>query len=226
MVPQSEPYFEPTFLWSTLLGNRMGCPQVTADLMWVGATLLPWFSIAVMANRHGLCNVVVCTFGEAMRSQGRKPGWNFMRGTRGVRGTLWIIDADARIRMACRRHMYEYGTTSEQLGAIAITCRKHASMNKQCPAAHAYNHEGVPCLQNVCRSLRLLRYLPGDRWWGCCGGYLSERPGSHACALRTYRGMETATRYRRRVVSQHDHNRSGRIPPRMAFEMAAVLRRI
>ncbi len=25
--------------------------------------------------------------------------------------------------------MYEYGTTSEQLGAIAIACRKHASMN-------------------------------------------------------------------------------------------------
>jgi acetyl-CoA acetyltransferase len=29
----------------------------------------------------------------------------------------------------CKRHMHEYGTTSRQLGAVAVACRKHASMN-------------------------------------------------------------------------------------------------
>ena len=29
------------------------------------------------------------------------------------------------------RHMYEFGTTSEQLAAIAVACRKHASMNER-----------------------------------------------------------------------------------------------
>jgi acetyl-CoA acetyltransferase len=31
--------------------------------------------------------------------------------------------------MFARRHMIEYGTTSEQLGAIAVACRKHALLN-------------------------------------------------------------------------------------------------
>lgn len=31
--------------------------------------------------------------------------------------------------MAARRHMHEYGTTSEQLAEIAVTCREHAALN-------------------------------------------------------------------------------------------------
>lgn len=30
-----------------------------------------------------------------------------------------------------QRHMYEYGTTSEQLGHVAVTCRAHANLNPQ-----------------------------------------------------------------------------------------------
>ena len=33
------------------------------------------------------------------------------------------------LALMTRRHMYEYGTTSEQLGAIAIAARKHGSLN-------------------------------------------------------------------------------------------------
>jgi acetyl-CoA acetyltransferase len=33
--------------------------------------------------------------------------------------------------MQARRHMYQYGTTREQLGWIALTCRRHAEMNEQ-----------------------------------------------------------------------------------------------
>ena len=31
--------------------------------------------------------------------------------------------------MAAKRHMHEFGTTSEQFGAVAVACRKHASLN-------------------------------------------------------------------------------------------------
>jgi acetyl-CoA acetyltransferase len=34
-----------------------------------------------------------------------------------------------------RRHMHEYGTTSEQLGHVAVACRKHANLN---PHAYMY----------------------------------------------------------------------------------------
>lgn len=33
--------------------------------------------------------------------------------------------------MVTRRHMHDYGTTREQLGAIALTARKHAALNEQ-----------------------------------------------------------------------------------------------
>ena len=32
---------------------------------------------------------------------------------------------------AAQRHMYQYGTTSEQLGHVAVTCRAHANLNPQ-----------------------------------------------------------------------------------------------
>jgi acetyl-CoA acetyltransferase len=32
---------------------------------------------------------------------------------------------------AAQRHMHEYGTTSEQLGHVAVTCRAHANLNPQ-----------------------------------------------------------------------------------------------
>ena len=34
-----------------------------------------------------------------------------------------------QLAMYARRHMYEYGTTSAQFGAISVACRKHANMN-------------------------------------------------------------------------------------------------
>jgi len=33
--------------------------------------------------------------------------------------------------MLCRRHMTKYGTTEEQLGHIAVTCREHAMLNER-----------------------------------------------------------------------------------------------
>ena len=35
-----------------------------------------------------------------------------------------------------RRHMYEFGTTAEQLGAIAVACRRHATLNPTAVMRH------------------------------------------------------------------------------------------
>lgn len=43
-----------------------------------------------------------------------------------------LLAAPQLLALAVRRHMHEYGTTSEQLGAFAIACRSHAQRN---PAA-------------------------------------------------------------------------------------------
>jgi len=56
-----------------------------------------------------------------------------------------------------RRHMHEYGTTSEQLGHVAVACRKHANLNP-----HAYMHNKTLTLEDhqtsryIAEPLRLL----------------------------------------------------------------------
>jgi acetyl-CoA acetyltransferase len=43
----------------------------------------------------------------------------------------------ARFALWATRHMHEYGTTEEDLGAVVLTCREHAQLN---PAAAWYGH--------------------------------------------------------------------------------------
>ncbi len=56
-----------------------------------------------------------------------------------------------------RRHMHEYGTTSEQFGHVAVACRKHANLNP-----HAYMHSKPMTLEDhqasryIAEPLRLL----------------------------------------------------------------------
>lgn len=42
----------------------------------------------------------------------------------------WITYPQA-MAMWCRRHMTKYGTTSEQLGTVAVTCRRNAALNER-----------------------------------------------------------------------------------------------
>ncbi len=121
-------YSNPLTFYSTWLAELMGLsPRYTTDINVGGASPVAMVQHATMAINAGLCNVVVCTWGEAQRSARRTTrGEDRQRFFEQPFGMLAPMHGYS---MACRRHMYEYGTTSEQLGAIAIACRKHASMN-------------------------------------------------------------------------------------------------
>lgn len=129
------PYHDVRMFYSLGLGDKMGFPlKYTTDLDIGGATPVAMVQHAVMAINAGLCNNVVCVYGEAGRSMrgGPRPGAGQPpRG--GGEGQFsqpfGQVAAMHGYALACQRHMYEYGTKSEQLGAIAVACRKHASMN-------------------------------------------------------------------------------------------------
>ena len=42
-----------------------------------------------------------------------------------------------------QRHMYEYGTTAEQMAAVAVACRKHASLNPEAIMRHPITIDDV-----------------------------------------------------------------------------------
>jgi acetyl-CoA acetyltransferase len=96
-----------------------------------GATPAVAVQHAVMAINAGLCSTVVCVYGGSQRSS-RPPAETIRWG--GSESEFWFPFGEIApmhgYAMACRRHMYEFGTTSRQLGAIAVACRKHASMTE------------------------------------------------------------------------------------------------
>ena len=58
--------------------------------------------------------------------------------------------------MACQRHMYEFGTTSKQLGAIAVACRKHASMTENAQRRQPITIDDYMNSKMYCDPFRLL----------------------------------------------------------------------
>lgn len=127
------PFCDPTLCYSLLVAENLGIsPSYTTDLDTCGATPLTTVITAVMAVSTGLCRAVLCTWGQDKNwvikqdipTHG-KPNW----GSEDFAYPWGFIEAPLAFAMAARRHMHLYGTTSRQLGTIAVAMRKHASMN-------------------------------------------------------------------------------------------------
>ena len=119
------------------IASNLGLSNVsyTSEVTGLGGAACATVAHAAMAVASGMANTVVCF-------RAFTP-YDFTVGAKHNQSTLWakasgvgeflrpfgwsaMVDTFA---MNCRRHMHEYGTTSAQLGAIAVAMRKHASMN-------------------------------------------------------------------------------------------------
>lgn len=92
-----------------------------------GATCLASLQMASHAVSSGAAKAVVCTFSDTARTGGSKfdraAGWGDSWG-------IWgMFSAAANSAMTARRHMHEFGTQNQQLGEVAIACRRHAALN-------------------------------------------------------------------------------------------------
>lgn len=90
-----------------------------------GAANASMIGYAVMAIDAGQCDVALVTFADNPRTgtrQAYQRGW----GDDAIYG--WF-GTPAGYAMIAQRHMQEFGTTSAQLGAIAVACRKHGAAN-------------------------------------------------------------------------------------------------
>src|SRR3989440_9247587 len=97
-----------------------------------GSSLEAHLNHAVAAIRMGKCEVALITYASTqLSSRGR------MLGTGGRPATIPEATYEApygntlvgAYAMAARRHMHQYGTTSEQLAEIAVVTRRHAGLN-------------------------------------------------------------------------------------------------
>ena len=94
-----------------------------------GATSCLMAQIAIAAIEAGFCKTVLCVHGDKGRTREprdlRELSPDYLR-------EYGMFGATAQHALGMTRHMHEYGTTHDQLGAIAVAFRKHASLN---PAA-------------------------------------------------------------------------------------------
>ncbi|TYB44760.1 thiolase family protein [Actinomadura chibensis] len=100
-----------------------------------GATAGAMVSHAAMAVLSGSATAVACVFADAPLTPERSAGSAYGRDARewygfgGMTAALGLRSVTSFYALAARRHMSRYGTTSEQLGAIAVATRAWAAGN-------------------------------------------------------------------------------------------------
>lgn len=115
---------ESTGLRNLRLVNHMNAAGSTAGQM---------VHYAALAIDAGMAEAVVCVFADApLRGGSAGAAYGAVRSMTGMSalsGAYGFVGANTGYAMAARRHMSLYGTTHDQLGSVAVSNRKWASMN-------------------------------------------------------------------------------------------------
>jgi len=111
--------------------------RMLSHLQSYGATAGTMMQVAALAVMSGTASVVACVFADSPLQPDRSAGAAY--GTRrapagwwGLLGASGVIGANPMYALAARRHMARFGTTTEQLGHVAVAQRAWAVLN---PAA-------------------------------------------------------------------------------------------
>ncbi|MFC4908069.1 thiolase family protein [Actinomadura gamaensis] len=100
-----------------------------------GATAGAMISYAAMSVLSGAATTVACVFADAPLKPKQSAGSAYHRdaaewyGFGGMTAALGFRSVNAFYALAAQRHMAHYGTTGEQLGAIAVSTRAWATRN-------------------------------------------------------------------------------------------------
>jgi acetyl-CoA acetyltransferase len=126
-----QPRRHPQPNYSATMAERLGLePAYINDIGLSGAGAAVMLMNAVAAVNSGLCNTVLCIGGDAgWSSRGRPSRGRLVEPGNQVPESYGAGAAPIMYALSARRHMYRYGTTSRQFGAVAVACRKHASLN-------------------------------------------------------------------------------------------------
>jgi acetyl-CoA acetyltransferase len=111
--------------------------RLLSHMQAYGSTAAAMVQFASMAVASGMASVVACVFADSPLQPERSAGAVYgsrraPAGWWGLLGASGVVGANPMYALAARRHMERYGTTSEQLGHIAVAQRAWAALN---PAA-------------------------------------------------------------------------------------------
>ena len=109
----------------------------------------------------GLCNVAVIAYGSTQRSVGRKQA--SVREVNPYETPFKPFLPSSAYALAASRHMHQFGTTREQLAAVAVAAREWAQLNPAAWEKKPLTVEDVLKVAHGELSVHGARLLPGHR---------------------------------------------------------------
>jgi acetyl-CoA acetyltransferase len=109
--------------------------KLLSEVQGYGSSAGTMIAMAAMAIQAGSATTVACVFADAPLKEGKAAGAAYQNaapkaaGFSTLPGAVGLYGANPYYALAARRHMEQYGTTSEQLGAIATSTRAWAALN-------------------------------------------------------------------------------------------------
>jgi acetyl-CoA acetyltransferase len=115
-------------MYAQKLAEALGMqPRIGGVYDHGGAANISMISYATMAIEAGQCEIAVVTLADNPAT-GTRQAYEKSYGDDGS-GLFGWFGTPAGYAMIAQRHMAQYGTTSDQLGAIAVACRRHGAAN-------------------------------------------------------------------------------------------------
>jgi acetyl-CoA acetyltransferase len=113
---------------------NLGNLRLLTQMQGYGSTAGQMVQYASMAVQAGMADTVACVWADAPLTSNKGGGDAYReasapRGFAGLRASSSIYSANTMYALAARRHMLKYGTTSDQLGHLAVAQRDWAVMN-------------------------------------------------------------------------------------------------
>lgn len=104
-------------------------PRITDNNRTGGSAFMTYVLVAALALEAGECDVALITYGSNQRSRSGKL-------VAAATHTRWEAPykpafAVSSYALAASRHMYQYGTTREQLAEVAVSARAWANLNPE-----------------------------------------------------------------------------------------------
>lgn len=119
---------------ASFLGLR---PAYLSTLDLAGASGAAMIHHAAMAIASGQCNSVLCVAGQNLLTNRTRASAVQTMAESGAAHPQFEVPygplVASNYALIAQRHMHEYGTTAEQMAEVAVTMRRHASLN---PNAH------------------------------------------------------------------------------------------
>ena len=141
----------PTLMLAEYLGLH---PKYTDGTNIGGSSFEAHLGHAVAGIEAGLFDVALITYGSTQRSDHSRNRGNYtLKLSEQYEPPFGLPTPVGAYALAAMRHMFEYGTTSEQLAEVAVATRKWASLNEK-----AYKRELIT-IEDVLKSRRVAEPL-------------------------------------------------------------------